>query len=111
MNTNAFKLRHIGPRENDQLQMLKAIGVEDMDQLLYETIPDDIRLKQELNLDEPMSEQEYLVHINELAKKNKVIKTKRLNKHKDNYRIGWETRSHSSRKLWNTILFVGNSDS
>lgn len=75
MNTNAFKLRHIGPREHDQIQMLKAIGVENMDQLLYETIPDDIRLQKELNLDEPMSEQEYLVHINELGKKNKVIKT------------------------------------
>ena len=75
MNTNAFKLRHIGPRENDQLQMLKAIGVQNMDQLIYETIPDDIRLKKELNLDEPMSEQEYLVYINDVAKKNKVLKT------------------------------------
>ncbi len=75
MNTNAFKLRHIGPRENDQIQMLKTIGVKDLDQLMYETIPDDICLQKELNLDEPMSEQEYLVHINELGKKNKVFKT------------------------------------
>ncbi len=75
MNTNAFKLRHIGSRENDQIQMLKSIGVDDIDQLLYETIPDDIRLQKELDLDEPMSEQEYLVYINELGKKNKVVKT------------------------------------
>ncbi len=75
MNTNAFKLRHIGPREDDQVQMLKAIGVKDFDQLIYETIPDDIRLHNGLNLDEPISEQEYLVHINQLAKKNKVVKT------------------------------------
>ncbi len=75
MNTNAFKLRHIGPRENDQIQMLKTIGVKDLDQLIYETVPDDICLQKELNLDEPMSEQEYLVHINDLAKKNKVLKT------------------------------------
>ena len=45
MNTNAFALRHIGPREDDQKQMLKAIGVDSMEQLIYETIPDDIRLK------------------------------------------------------------------
>jgi glycine dehydrogenase len=75
MDTNAFKLRHIGPREEDQNLMLKAIGVENMDQLIYETIPDDIRLTKDLKLDDPMSEQEYLVHINELGKKNKVYKT------------------------------------
>ena len=75
MDTNAFKLRHIGPGVEDQTQMLQAIGAENMDQLIYETIPDDIRLSKDLQLDGPMSEQEYLVHINELGKKNKVYKT------------------------------------
>lgn len=75
MNTTNFALRHIGPREEDQNQMLKAIDVDSIDQLINETIPDNIRLNQDLKLDEPMSEQEYLVHINELAKKNKVFKT------------------------------------
>jgi glycine dehydrogenase len=75
MNTNAFALRHIGPREGDQNQMLKTIGVDNLDQLIYETIPDDIRLKNELNLDEPMTEYEYLNHIHELSKKNKVFKS------------------------------------
>ncbi len=75
MNTNAFALRHIGPREEDQNQMLKTIGVDSLDQLIYETIPSDIRLEKELDLDEPMSEQEYLVYLNDVAKKNKVYKT------------------------------------
>ncbi|MGB1308202.1 MAG: aminomethyl-transferring glycine dehydrogenase [Oceanihabitans sp.] len=75
MNTNAFALRHIGPREADQEQMLKTIGVSNLDQLIYETIPDDIRLKNGLNLAHAMSEQEYLVYLNEVAKKNKVYKT------------------------------------
>lgn len=75
MNTNAFALRHIGPREDDQKEILKTIGVDSLDQLIYETIPDDIRLKKELNLDEPMTEYEYLIHIHELSKKNKVYKT------------------------------------
>ena len=75
MNTNAFALRHIGPDENDQNQMLKTIGVDSLDQLIYETIPDDIRLKNGLNLDEPMTEYEYLNHIHELSKKNKVFKS------------------------------------
>lgn len=75
MNTTAFAQRHIGPREEDQIQMLKTIGVDSLDQLIYETIPNDIRLKDPLNLEAPMSEQEYLVHIHNLSKKNKVYKT------------------------------------
>ena len=75
MNTNAFALRHIGPREEDQKFMLKTIGVDSLKQLIYETIPDDIRLKKDLDLDEAMSEQEYLVYLNDVAKKNKVYKT------------------------------------
>ncbi|MEO0045691.1 MAG: hypothetical protein RL705_882 [Bacteroidota bacterium] len=75
MRTDAFALRHIGPRESDLNHMFKAIGVESFDQLIYETIPDDIRLKSDLNLDAPMTEYEYLTHIQELGKKNKVFKS------------------------------------
>ena len=75
MNTNAFALRHIGPNEEDQNLMLKTIGVDSLDQLISETIPNDIRLKNGLNLDEPMTEHEYLLHIHELSKKNKAYKT------------------------------------
>ena len=75
MNTTAFAQRHIGPRKEDQDQMLKTIGADSLEQLIYETIPDDIRLKNELNLDSAMSEQEYLTHIHELSKLNKTYKT------------------------------------
>ncbi|SDB66394.1 glycine dehydrogenase [Flavobacteriaceae bacterium MAR_2010_188] len=74
MNTNSFALRHIGPSENEQSEMLNAIGANSIDQLIYETIPDDIKLKNPLDLDAPMSEYEYSVHINELSKKNKIFK-------------------------------------
>lgn len=75
MNTNAFALRHIGPNKEDQNSMLETIGVDSLDQLIYETIPNDIRLKNELNLDQPLTEHEYLLHIYELSKKNKAYKT------------------------------------
>ena len=75
MRTDAFALRHIGTGENDLNHMLQTIGVDSLDQLIFETIPDDIRLKNELNLDEPMTEYEYLNHIQELGKKNKVFKS------------------------------------
>jgi glycine dehydrogenase len=75
MNTDTFALRHIGPRKLDYKEMLNTVGVDSMEQLIFETIPDNIRLKKELNLAPAMSEQEYLEHIHSLAAKNKVFKS------------------------------------
>lgn len=55
--------------------MLDTIGVNDLAQLINETVPSDIRLKKSLELEAPMSEYEYLNHIEELSKKNKVFKS------------------------------------
>ena len=75
MNTNAFALRHIGPRENDIKEMLQTVGAESIEQLIYETIPSNIRLEKDLDLDEAMTEYEYSTHINNLSKLNKTYKT------------------------------------
>jgi glycine dehydrogenase len=75
MKTDAFALRHIGTGESDLEQMLKTIGVDSIDQLIYETLPDDIRLKAPLNLEPEMTEYEYLKHITLLGNKNKMFKT------------------------------------
>ncbi|WP_445747929.1 aminomethyl-transferring glycine dehydrogenase [Polaribacter sp.] len=75
MNTNSFQLRHIGPSKKDQEIMLSAIKVDSLEQLINETVPDNIRLKNDLDLDPAMSEYEYLAHIKELSEKNKVFKS------------------------------------
>ena len=75
MKTDVFALRHIGVQEEEQAQMLKTVGVENLDQLILETIPADIRLKKALDLAPAMSEHEYLSHIEILSQKNKVFKT------------------------------------
>jgi len=75
MKTNAFALRHIGPRATDLQHMFNTIGVKDMDQLLYETFPDKIRLEKDLELDPAMTEYEYLAHANALGAQNKVFKS------------------------------------
>ncbi|MCB0463242.1 MAG: aminomethyl-transferring glycine dehydrogenase [Flavobacteriaceae bacterium] len=75
MNTDLFALRHIGTRESDHEAMLNTIGASSLDQLITETIPDNIRLQNPLNLDVAMSEQEYLHHIHDMASKNKVFKS------------------------------------
>ena len=75
MKTDVFALRHIGIQEEEQSQMLKTVSVENLDQLILETIPADIRLKKALDLAPAMSEHEYLSHIEILSQKNKVFKT------------------------------------
>jgi glycine dehydrogenase len=74
MKTDSFALRHIGPRETDLALMLETIGVASLDQLVDETIPDDIRLKAPLELDDAMTEYEFASHINALGNKNKIFK-------------------------------------
>ncbi len=75
MKTDVFASRHIGVRTEDYQHMLKTIEVDNLEQLIHETIPDDIRLKEPLALDSPMSEHEFLSHIQELSEKNTVFKS------------------------------------
>ena len=75
MRTDLFASRHIGIRENDLQHMLMTIKVKNLVQLIEETIPSEIRLQQPLQLDAPMSEHEFLLHIEALSEKNKVFKT------------------------------------
>ncbi|WP_291966234.1 aminomethyl-transferring glycine dehydrogenase [Maribacter sp.] len=75
MKTDVFALRHIGIREEDLNTMYNTVGVENLEQLIFETIPEHIRLKEPLKLDPPMSEHKFLAHTEALSKKNKVFRT------------------------------------
>lgn len=75
MSTERFVSRHIGPRESEIDDMLKAVGVKSIDELIDQTVPKGIRMEKPLNLPEPLSESEYLVKIKSLASKNKLFRT------------------------------------
>jgi len=75
MITNNFIDRHNGPRKIETEQMLKAIGVGSIEQLIDETIPASIRMPKPLNLPAGLNEFEYLNHIKSIASKNKVFKS------------------------------------
>jgi len=75
MKTDVFASRHIGIREEDLQHMLQTMAVSTLEQLIFETIPDEIRLKKPLELQAPMSEHEFLGHIEALSKKNKVFRS------------------------------------
>ncbi|NLP11749.1 aminomethyl-transferring glycine dehydrogenase [bacterium] len=67
-----FYKRHIGPDAHETEEMLAAVGAGSLDELMDQTIPSAIRLKQPLSLDPAMSEFEYLNYIRTLAGRNKV---------------------------------------
>jgi glycine cleavage system pyridoxal-binding protein P len=69
---SSFARRHIGPSAAEAEEMLKAIGASSLDKLTDEVVPSNIRNNKGLNLSAPMTEPEYLSHIRELSKKNKV---------------------------------------
>ncbi len=75
MRTDSFVLRHVGPREAEINEMLNAVGVNSVDELIDQTIPKHIRLKEDLNLDKALNESEFVSHIKSLAAKNKQFKT------------------------------------
>ena len=75
MDRNNFASRHIGIRPVEAEKMLKTIGVSSLEELISQTVPAKIRLKESLKLDAPMSEYEYLNHIRSLAAKNKIYRS------------------------------------
>ena len=74
-NEDLFQSRHIGPREEDLPAMLDSIGLDSLDQLIGETIPQKIRLNGSLNLPDAISEQKYLEVLTGIAQKNRVFKS------------------------------------
>ncbi len=65
--------RHIGPSPAEMSEMLAALGVGTLDQLIDETVPPAIRQADPLDFGKPKSERELLFHMRKTAAKNKVL--------------------------------------
>ncbi|MDF1855970.1 aminomethyl-transferring glycine dehydrogenase subunit GcvPA, partial [Pseudooceanicola sp.] len=65
--------RHIGPSPAEMAQMLKVVGAANLEALIDDTVPQGIRQDDPLDFGAPMSEQELLVHMRAVSKKNKVL--------------------------------------
>ena len=68
-----FSDRHIGPRPEDVSVMLEAIGVESIEELIAETVPSSIRMRESLDLPAALSEPGALSSLQETASRNRVI--------------------------------------
>ena len=65
--------RHIGPSVSEMADMLEVVGAKDLDALIDDTLPAKIRQAEPLDFGKPLSEQELLRHMKEVAGKNKVL--------------------------------------
>lgn len=70
-----FEQRHIAPNSEDTSKMLDTLGLNTIDELIDQTVPANIRLKQDLKLPEAMSEFDYLINLKQTASKNKLFKS------------------------------------
>ena len=68
----SFIDRHLGPRSADAEQMLSTLGYDSLGALMDAVVPEQIRLRADLPLPEPLTEQDALAKIAGYAAKNKV---------------------------------------
>ena len=64
-----FINRHIGPSKKDQEKILNYIGSKSLDQLIQNTVPENILLKHELKIGDSLSESEALKKLKIIAQK------------------------------------------
>ena len=73
--TDQFEPRHNATSAEDLQQMLELLGLESLDQLVDQVVPDGIRLGRELNIPPAISESELLAELRQLADQNKVFRS------------------------------------
>jgi glycine dehydrogenase len=70
-----FPTRHIGPRDEDIVAMLEAVGAGDMDSFIGEVVPGDIRFEGLLDLPAARTEYKLWHDLREIAEKNKLFRS------------------------------------
>jgi glycine dehydrogenase len=73
--SDQFVPRHIGPSDDEIAAMLHTLGLRSLDELVDQTVPAAIRLKQPLKLDPPRGEFESLAELREYARQNRVMRS------------------------------------
>ncbi|MFT7559265.1 MAG: glycine dehydrogenase [Flavobacteriales bacterium] len=70
-----FHRRHIGPDTREVNTMLSTLGLETLEQLIDQTVPESIRKSEALTLQHAVSEHDALAEIRTIADKNQIFKT------------------------------------
>ena len=70
---NSFVNRHVGIKEHEISEMLSEIGNNSVQELIDQTIPKSILKQDELKVGDAFNESDYLNHLNDIARKNKLF--------------------------------------
>ena len=70
----SFVHRHIGPNEAEIANMLAVVGVDSLDALVSEVVPENILLKEPLALGKSRTEEDMLAELKEIASQNQVFR-------------------------------------
>ncbi|WP_394822921.1 aminomethyl-transferring glycine dehydrogenase [Pendulispora albinea] len=70
-----FVLRHVGPDTDETVEMLRALRLSSVEQLVDETVPSSIRLARPLDLPAPLGENELYSQALELSQKNEIFRS------------------------------------
>jgi glycine dehydrogenase len=73
--TDTFVRRHVGPDEAEVREMLAALGLRSLDELVDQTVPRGIRLRRALELGPERGERELLEELRGIAGKNRVFRS------------------------------------
>lgn len=68
----SFETRHIGPSIAEEQEMLKTVGVSSLEELIDQTIPENIRSSDALALPDGIGEHRYLKELAALASRNEL---------------------------------------
>ena len=74
-NAAEFIARHIGPSAEDQQQMLKTLGCNNLQQLTEQVVPEAIAMAEDLAIVDGCSEAQALEELRVLASQNKVFRS------------------------------------
>ncbi len=70
-----FRDRHIGLSDDERALMLNTLGLNSMDELAKQVVPDNIRKQTRMSLPDALSEVDALAELKSIASKNQVVRT------------------------------------
>lgn len=70
-----FQGRHIGPSRVEQEQMLQALGVTTINELIDQVVPQSLRMSEDLKIPAALTESEALADLEALAQQNSVYRS------------------------------------
>ncbi|EDV23160.1 uncharacterized protein TRIADDRAFT_27926 [Trichoplax adhaerens] len=73
--SDSFIRRHIGPGPQEQAAMLQELGLQSIEELIDLSVPENIRINHQLNLQEPYDERKLSLRIQKIAEENRIFRS------------------------------------